>query len=141
MKTSKLLVKQLLVAKYNLTLESDFLIFLNDELLTFSNLKENPSFKKIQKWIYANSKTTGQLKDIPATFPLKMLPLKFGEDIFLNNHLKQPFKLLTIKYANLFIQIKKLSTDSFFYYFSYTRLYYTLFVVPKFFIFKKCILS
>lgn len=140
MKTSKLLIKQLLVAKYNLTLESNLLIFLNDELLAFSNLKENTSFKKIQKWIYANSKTTGQLESISATFPLKMLPLKSGEDLFLNNQLKQFFKLLTIKYTNLFIQIKKLSAGSFFYFFSYKQLYFTLFVVPKLFIFKKCIL-
>ena len=138
---AKLLTKQLVVAKSNLTLEANFLIFFNDELTPLFNLEEKAHFKKIQKWIYENSRITSYLKRKFTTFPLKVLSLQNGLEFFSASFLNPYFKLLLIKYGDLFIQIKKLSCSSFFYIFLYKKLYVILFVIIKLFILKKCILS
>lgn len=128
MKSSPLLAKQLLVAKFNLMFNSNFLIFLTDELVKCFKTETNFFIIKIQKWIYNNSIITGNLLNSKfAAFPMKIILLDKGKEIFILIHnLNGNLKLITIKWINLFIQATKFYFDCFYYFLSFDNLSFVL---------------
>lgn len=141
MKKSKLLTKQLVIAKYNLILKSNFLIFLNDELVKFFLLKT--TIKKIQKWVYKFSNIgIESLQQKFTTFPIKVIVLNKGQDSFdIITNLNIPLKFLLVKWINLYIKVTRFFFGYFYYFFSFNILRNTLFFLTKLFWLKKCIFS